>query len=517
MVETKNFPQILAEKEQEITALRQQVDWLTDQLKLAGRRQFGASSEKTPPDQLSLFNEAEALADPAAPEPEVEEIKSYCRRRAGQVGTDRLPEDLPVEVIEHDIPAAQRACPCCGEEMRGIGCETREELKLIPAKAVLLRHVSHTYACGHCNRNAEKTPVVKAPMPKPVIKGSFASPEAIAHIACEKYVMGSPLYRQEADWERKGIPLSRQTMANWLIRATNDWLLPIYSVMQAELRRRQVLHADESELQVLREDGRAAHNKSYMWVYRTSGDAEHAIVLYDYQPSRSGDCAKNFLGDFQGYLHTDGHSGYRAKLPDTVTIVGCWAHARRRFNDALQVIPAKSRKGSPAAEAMRQLGQIYKLEEEFAEYSPEDRYEARQTHTKPLLETLFAWCAKQTALPKSVLGKAIKYCLEQRFWLEHFLLDGRLEIDNNRAERSVKPYVIGRKNWLFSNTPAGARTTAMLYSIIETAKENQIDPFSYLAFIFHNAPNWDIQNHPEAIEQLLPWRYDNTSVLPVAC
>jgi transposase len=342
----------IAELKAEIEQLKQQNQWLLEQLKLAGQRQFGSASEKMPPDQLSLFNEAEQETKPGEPEPELKEIKSYQRRKPGCVGTDRLPEDLPVEIVEHDVPAPQRVCPCCGEEMHAIGCEAREELKIIPARAVIRRHVAHTYACGHCNQNAEKTPIVKASMPAPVITGSFASPEAVAHIACEKYVMGSPLYRQEQDWERKGIPLSRQTMANWLIRATKDWLQPIYNAMQEELRCRQVLHADESELQVLREEGRAAQNKSYMWVYRTSGDAKYAIVLYDYQPSRSGDCAKNFLGEFRGYLHTDGHSGYRAKLSDGVTIVGCWAHARRRFNDALKVLPEKARKGSIEAEAM---------------------------------------------------------------------------------------------------------------------------------------------------------------------
>ena len=258
-----------------------------------------------------------------------------------------------------------------------------------------------------------------------------------------------------------------------------------------------------------------------MWVYRTSGDAEHAVVLYDYKPSRSGDCAKEFLNRFRGYLHTDGHSGYRAKLPDDVIVVGCWAHARRRFNDALRVIPEKSRIGTVEAEAIYRLLQIYKLEEEYAKYLPDEnfkaRFEARQKRTKPLLASFFAWCAAQNVLPKSMLGKAIKYCLDQRFWLEKFVLDGRLEIDNNRAERSIKPFVIGRKNWLFCNTPNGAKTSAVLYSIIETCKDNNVNPFDYLTFAFRNAPNWDISNHPEAVERLLPWKYNDQSPAVAAC
>ena len=501
----------VAELEAEIEQLQQQNQWLLDQLKLARKRQFGPSSEKSKLDggeQLGLFNEAEALADE---EDEPKQIKAHTRRAAGKIGIDKLPEDLPVEVIEHDLPADQKDCPDCGNEMHVMGRKTREELKFIPAKAVIVRHEAMTYACRCCEKHSDRVPVLKANMPAPVIRGSFASPEAIAHIACEKFVMASPLYRQEADWKRKGIPLSRQTMSNWLIRATNDWLQPIYSAMQAKLRRRQVLHADETVVQVLREEGRPAESKSYMWLYRTSCDAKKHIVLYEYQPSRSGDCARNFLDDFKGYLHTDGLRGYHDKLPEEITVVGCWAHARRKFDEAFAIVPKSAQKTSPATQAILRLGQIYKLEEEFREL-PQDnnfkaRFDARQQRSKPLIDAFYEWCESQTFMPKAPLTKAITYCQNQRFWLEHFLLDGRLEIDNNRAERSIKPFVIGRKNWLFSNTPGGAKASAVLYSIIETAKENNIVPFDYLTFIFRNAPNWSIHNDPIALERLMPWNF----------
>jgi transposase len=271
--------------------------------------------------------------------------------------------------------------------MHVMGRNTRDELKFVPAKAVILRHEALTYACRCCEKHSDHVPVLKAAMPAPVIKGSFASPEAIAHIACEKFVMGLPLYRQEQDWNRKGIPLSRQTMSNWLIRATNDWLQPIYDEMQAQLRKQQVLPADETTVQVLREDGRSAQSKSYMWLYRTSGDTKHHIVLYEYQPSRSVSCAHRFLDGFSGYLHTDGLKGYHNQLPPSITVVGCWAHARRRFDVALKIVPESARKNSPAASAIMQLGQIYKLEEEFRQLPQDDnfkaRFEARQQRSRP--------------------------------------------------------------------------------------------------------------------------------------
>ncbi|MDL2235780.1 IS66 family transposase [Christensenellaceae bacterium OttesenSCG-928-L17] len=494
-----------AENEQ----LRQQNQWLLEQLKLARHHRFGASSEKVKPEgieQLNLFNEVEAEADPSIPEPELKEIKAYRRRKAGQVGTARLPEDIPVEIIEHELPEEERSCPECGENLHTMGKEIREELKLVPAHAVLLRHVRHTYACRRCERHNDHVPIVKATMPNPVIKGSFASPEAIAHIACEKFVMGSPLYRQEQDWARKGIPLSRQTMSSWLIRATQDWLFPLYDALRIKLLAHEVLHSDETGVQVLQEPGKSPQSKSYMWMYRTSGDARHPIVLYEYQPGRHARHPKAFLQDFHGFLHADGYEGYH-DLPQDISVVGCWAHVRRKFDEALKAIPASAQANSPPMEAIKQIGQLYKLEEEFQKLSPDDKFKARQKSSKPLVDAFFDWCKAQNALPKSHFGNAIKYARNQRFWLKKYLLDGRLEIDNNRAERSIKPFVIGRKNWLFCNTQDGAKVSAVLYSMIETAKENGLNPFDYLAFVFRTAPNLDLAGDSGKIELLLPWNF----------
>jgi len=301
--------------------LRDQVQWLMEQFRLAKHKQFGASSEQTNLDQLYLFNEAEQSADLTASEPEITEVKAYYRKKT-RLTTDKLPEDLPVEIIEHGLPEEKRVCPDCGCSLHKMGEDTREELKIIPAQAVIVRHVRHVYACRHCEGSSERVPIVKADMPEPVIKGGFASPESVAHIAAQKFVMGSPLYRQEQEWAQNGILLSRQTMSNWLIKACEDWLEPIYKEMKRRLCEQQVIHADETTLQVLHEDGKPAQSKSYMWLYRTSGVAERQIVLYDYQPDRKHIHPETFLKKFSGFLHADGYDGYH-KLPAGITVVGC--------------------------------------------------------------------------------------------------------------------------------------------------------------------------------------------------
>lgn len=496
--------------------LRQQNEYLLEQLRLARQHRFGTSSEKSKAngvEQLSLFQKSEYQAVTPTIEPEWKEIKGYKRRRAGNVGISRLPPDLPVEVVEHELPPEERYCPECGGPLHTMGREIREELKLIPAHGVIVRHIRYAYACRNCERHSDHVPVKKANMPNPVIKGSFASPEAIAHIAYEKFVMGSPLYRQEQDWAHKGIPLSRQLMGNWLIRATQEHLFPIYDALKGQLLKQDVLHADETSVQVLREPSKAPQSKSYMWLYRTGADAADAIILYDYKEGRHKRHPQAFLEGYQGFLHTDGYEVYH-DLPPEIKVVGCWAHARRRFDEACKTIPISAREHSPAKEALRRIGQLYQLEAELEKqpcgFSFAERHRMRQERSKPLLDAFFIWCSEQQALPKSHLGRALCYALNQRTWLENYLLDGRLEIDNNRAERSIKPFVIGRKNWLFCNTQEGAKVSAVLYSIIETAKENNIDPFRYLVYVFRHAPNLDLSD-PATINQLLPLRASMTA------
>jgi transposase len=319
----------------------------------------------------------------------------------------------------------------------------------------------------------------------------------------QKFVMGLPLYRQEQDWNRNGIMISRQTMSNWLLKATEDWLEPIYDVLKELLCLRSVLHADETTLQVLREPGKTPQSKSYMWLYRTGGDDNCPIVLLEYQPDRKAIHPTQFLKDFNGYLHADGYDGYH-NLPEDIIIVGCWAHARRKFDEVLKSLPPKDREGSSSHIGKRYCDKLFKLEETFAGLTPEERYEHRQKYSKPVMDEFYAWAEELKPTPKTGIGRAIHYLLSQRKYLECYLLDGRLEISNNRAERSLKPFVIGRKNFLFANTPRGAKASAIMYSIIETAKEHGLNPFKYLTYIFTHAPNMDIRNNIDGLELLLP-------------
>jgi len=497
-----------------ISELTAKVEWLMEQFRIAQHRQFGASSEKSADDgfgQINLFNEAELASDILVPEPELVEIEKHFRKRKNMVNADKLPANLPVETILHELPEEERVCPECEEHLHGMGKETlRRELKLIPAKAVIVEHTRKVYACRNCEKDECGIPIVKAPVSNPVIKGGFASPEAIAHIASQKFVMAVPLYRQEQEWNRYGIELSRQTMSNWLIKATFDWLEPIYDSLSELLCLRSVLHADETSLQVLQEDGKPAKSKSYMWLYRTSGDTDSPIVLYEYQPDRKAEHPKRFLKNFSGYLHADGYNGYH-DLSDHIQVVGCFAHVRRKFDEAIKGLSKKDQTNSTAGIGKRFCDTLFSLERGFVGLTTDEMFKKRQELSKPVFDELYKWVGTLNPPPKTGLHTAIVYARNQREYLGRFLEDGRLEISNNRAERTIKPFVIGRKNWLFANTPRGAKASAIMYSIIETAKENGLNPYEYLTYIFTNAPNWNIRNDYDRLDCLMPWN------APAAC
>lgn len=490
-----------------ITELESLVSFYEEQLRLSKHRQFGASSEKSEheSDQLSLFNEVEVNADVSVAEPELAAVEKHYRKVRRSAG-DRLPSDLPVEVVEHELPAEGQVCPDCGGAMHIMGRETRRELKIIPAQVKVVEHKQCVYSCRNCESHSDHTPILKANMPEPVIRGSYASPEAVAHIMCQKFVMGVPLYRQEQEWKRNGILLSRQTMSNWLIRCAEDWLKPIYGRLHSHLCEREVTHGDETTMQVLNEPGKKAQSKSYMWLYRTSGDTEKHIVLYDYQSDRKAIHPKTFMNGFKGYIHADGYEGYHS-LPSNFIVVGCWAHARRKFDEALKGLKKEQQKGSTAETGIWYCNLLFRLERKYEKYTAEERYETRMRYSLPLAEDFLLWANSVRVLPKSLVGIAVSYFIGQWQYLKNVFLDGRLELSNNRAERSIKPFVIGRKNWLFSNTPNGASVSSIIYSIIETAKENNLRPFVYLVFLLQNVPN----STTSKLDDFLPWS-DSISV-----
>jgi len=497
------------EQAQTITSLTLQNEWLLEQLKLSKKKLFGRSSEQAEQmvmDQLSLtYNELEAyvFGTKAATEKQIA-VKAHERKRQSGNVLDVVPEGTPTEVVEHRLPENERICRACGSEMVEIGKEVRRTLQMKPAEFWVREDIYYTYACKNCEQETGEANIVKAAREPALLPGGFASAEAVAYLAAQKFVMYSPLYRLEQEFNRQGLKLSRQTMANWLLNISEKWLRPVYDVLREQLCRESVLHADETTLQVLKETGRSSTSKSYMWLYRTSGCAKQAVVLYEYQPTRKAEHAEAFLKGFSGWLHADGYQGYH-KLPGNIRVVGCWAHARRKFDEALQTLPKEMQKDSPAAIGECYCSRLFKLEQAFAELTPEERYEKRLEQEKPVLDALLSWANETQAktAPKSALGRAIHYLLEQCPYLTRYLEDGRLELSNNRAERSIKPFVMGRKNWLFANTPGGAQASAVIYSLIETAKENKLDPYKYLLWVLQSAPGLSQADEFWA-EKLLP-------------
>ena len=495
------YEQEIVYLKERILELEAQVNWFMEQFKLARHERFGSSSEKTdvPKEQPSLFNEAEKEANLDTPEPILETVTFKRRKQKGC--REAMLKDLPVETIEHDLPPEEQTCPNCGGALHKMSEVVREELKYIPAQLKLIRHVSNVYACRQCERKGTETPIITAESPHPVISKSFASPSLVASVMNAKYVDGLPLNRQEKQWKHLGFDISRQTMANWVIRASNDWLEPLYQRLHNELLNRKVLCADETSLQVLHETGRKAQSKSFMWLYRTGRDGP-PIVLFDYKETRAGKHPKKFLSGFKGYLQVDGYPGY-SMIPG-VTLVGCWAHARRKFDEALKVLPVEKRLvPGTAREGLEFCNKLFEVEREISDASPEERYNIRLNKSRPILDEFALWLFEQShrVLPNGLLGKAVSYCLNQWHKLDKFLLDGKLEIHNNRSEGSIRPFVVGRKGWLFCNTPRGARASAVVYSIVETAKENGLVPFKYLEYLFEKMPNLDT----DAFDELLPW------------
>ena len=490
------------EQAQVITSLTLQNEWLLEQLKLSKKKLFGRSSEQAEQmvmDQLSLtMNEVEAYIfgmNSAGKAPVT--VKAHERKRQSGNVLEVIPEGTPAEVVEHRLPEDERICSVCGSEMVEIGKEVCRSLMMKPAEFWVREDVYYTYACKNCEQETGEANIVKAVKEPSLLPGSFASAEAVAYLATQKFVMYSPLYRLEQEFNRQGLRLSRQTMANWLLNISEKWLRPVYDVLREQLCRELVLHADETTLQVLKEPGRSSTSKSYMWLYRTSGCTKQAIVLYEYQSTRKAEHAEYFLQGFSGWLHADGYQGYH-RLPGNIRVVGCWAHARRKFDEALQTLPKEMQKDAPAAIGECYCSRLFRLEQE-----------------KPVLDALLSWANEMQAktAPKSALGRAIHYLLEQWPYLTRYLEDGRLELSNNRAERSIKPFVMGRKNWLFANTQGGAQASSVIYSLIETAKENGLDPYRYLLWVLQNAPQLSETDETWA-EKLLPARAPKECYMP---
>ena len=467
-------------------SLEQEVLLLKEQLAIAKKEKFGASSEK---------QQEQEKKDTAADSPPAKTKKPNLRL-ARNAGRKPLPENLPRDTVLHSLSESERGCPCCGTTMRDMGEEITEQLTVIPAQFRVKKHVRKKYSCRDCGK------IVYAPKPKSMVPGSsYGSPDFLTHVAIAKYQHGLPFYRQEAIFEQASLPFNRTTLANLMI-ACADQLAPLTQLLKDELLKQRIIHADETTIQVLKEEGRKPQSKSYLWHYRSAAGSSRQIVLFDYQETRSGEHPKAFLRGYSGYLHVDGYSGYNNI--HNAGRVGCMAHLRRKFVEAASAIPAGHGEHSFAQQAIAMIGELYGIEQKLAGRPTQAVFNVRQKESIPILSKFKKWLddMKPKVVPKSLLGKAIHYAVEQWPTMLRYVDDGDLAIDNNIAEREIKQVVIGRKNWLFADMPEGAYTNAVMYSLVLTARANGLDPAVYLRHVFASLPNLKTA---EEVGQLLPW------------
>ena len=489
----------ISELEQENRRLHDTVEYLT-------RKLFGKSSEKTSAlnlGQMSIFDEVEIEADPKAPEPDLKEVDGYRRKKfKGQKA--ELLKDIPHTKRLCTLVEEDRFCEACGTTFVSVGEEfVRTEIEFIPAQVRAIDYYRETFECRKCRKDGEPY-MEKSPMPYPVIQHSMASPSTVAWVMHQKFVNALPLYRQEKEWKTLGVSLSRATMANWIMAASRDWLTPLVDLMHQKLLQEKHLHADETTVQVMNEENRKNTSDSYMWVYSTGKYCENPIRIFEYQPGRSGKYPQEFLKGFKGYLHTDAYAGYK-KVPG-ITRCLCWTHLRRYFVDALPK-DIKSAEATLLSQGIAFCNKLFEIEKALENLSSEERKSERLKQEKPVLDAFWSWVdsSKGHILPKSKLSEALNYASNQKKELMNYLLDGSCSISNNLAENSIRPFTIGRKNWLFSGSPKGAAASAAVYSIIESAKTNGLNPYKYLYYIFNQLPGVQFGQHPEFLEDYLPW------------
>ena len=490
-----------------------QIAQLEQRIRLLNLIIYGPKSEKKPrtgqEQQLSLFDEAEQTAEEQKPQTFEEACAPASTRR--KRGRRPIPADLPRVEIIHDLPESEKACSC-GACLVRIGEEVSEKLDIVPAKIQVIRHIRPKYACRTCEGVEDDGPTVKtAPMPPQIIPQGIVTPGLLAHVAVAKYADALPLYRQEDQFSRLGLDISRGTLAGWMIRVAKA-CEPLIDMIIEEIRSGPIVNMDETTVQVLAEPGRANTTKSFMWVAR-GGTPGKPVVLFRYHPTRAGSVAAEILGDFKGYLQTDGYSGYEALGErEGLRHLGCLAHVRRKFVE-VEKSAGKKAKGGTAHAVIDLIGKLYGVEHhaEKQQLNPEQIKVLRAEKSRPILDKLKALLDARAATtpPKSLLGKAIGYALKQWDRLVVYLEDGWLRPDNNLAENAIRPFAVGRKNWLFSGHPRGADASAAIYSLIETAKANGLEPYRYLRHLFEHLPTAATDAQRKA---LLPQHIDPQSL-----
>jgi transposase len=493
-------------------ALNDKMQLMMEQLVLSQKTRFGRSSEKmSAPGQICFmevdgtivfFNEAEAVCDLEAPEPEDLELKvPKKKKQAGKKAAGI--ESLPVRRIDHYMSEEELTAEFGENGWKQLPDAVSRCYKFIPASVEVEEHHIGVYSSKLDEH------MVKAPHPQNLLHGSLVSPSLAAAVINGKYVNAVPLYRLEKEFERYGLAITRQNMANWMIRLGEEYLGTMYDYLHKLLYDYHVIQADETPV-LVNKDGRPAGSQSYMWVYRSGFMyRDRQIILYEYQKTRNASHPREFLRDYTGICVTDGYQVYHTleKEREDLKIAGCWVHCRRRFNDALEVIPKAHRKESILHLIMKQIQAIYREEGKLSDFSTEDRLMQRQLVVKPLVDAFFAYLKQnEPKIPKNgKIREAFTYALNQESYLKVFLEDGDVPIDNNASERAIRGFCIGKKNWEMIDTVNGANSSAIIYGIAETAKANNLKPFNYFEYLLAEIPKHVDDKNTDFLAELLPW------------
>lgn len=485
---------------------------LNEMLTKSRKMMFGRSSEQLKNingyEQISFFNEAETEYNSGAPEPKEETLVQAHTRKAKRTQAE-ITENLEHREEIIDLPENEKNCSICGKPLVCIGKEKlRSELNIVPAQVFVIDYYRYVYKCAECEKETDEANIYKPEAPVPVMKKSMVSPATIAYTIQEKYQNGVTLFRQEQYWKSNGVELNRNTLSNWVIRSS-QWLKPLWQLMKDELFKEDIVHADETELRVLKRDGKPTNSMSRMWVFCSGASSKKKMALYKYHPTRSSAVVRDMIGEYSGYLQTDGYAAYNAA--DKAKHIGCWAHARRKFTDCLS--KGIEDKGSKAKQALEIIERLFAIEKSL-EGMPKEAIKAeRENKSIPLLKGYWKLLESINAVCGSNLDKAVNYSLNHKKELEGYLEDGRIEMTNNRAERAVKPFVIARKNFLFSDTSRGAESSAMCFTMIESAKLNELNVYGYLIHLFSELPQLGETPNREELIKMLPWSQD----LPAYC
>lgn len=491
-----------------IDELRRELKNRTNEIEYLKGKLFGSSSEKTPfPGQLNLFMDELTDDRPLIPvEAEEIEVASHKRTRKAKATYEEMFENLPHRVVSVDaLPEEDRICPKCGSVMERIGTTTiRTELIYHPATLERVDYVANTYSCPECKDSVEPQ-FIKDFTKEPLVPHSYVSAGLAAQVMYEKFINSVPYYRQEKDFlNRFGVKISRGTMAHWAIFCSENYFSPILNYLGRQLNKRQFVAGDETPIQVLKEEGRRAQTKSYVWLFRSGDDGLNPIIMFQYHPTRNGDAAADFFQNAASgtYIMVDGYAGYN-KLKDFKRC-SCYAHIRRYFVEAIPK-GKESDFTDPAVQGMLYCNKLFEYERDYRRkgLSHKQIYHRRQKDQKPVIEAFLSWAEKQQPVKGSRFAKAITYVLNQKSYMMTYLEDGRCSLSNQMSENAIRPVTVGRRNWLFCDTTDGADASMAVYSLLETARANGLNPLKYLSFLLEARPN--AQMSDEQLEQLVPW------------